>query len=30
VAREEMMAAHNRFNDFVERGIVPEELKQSE
>ena len=29
LAREEMMAAHNRLNDFVERGIVPEDLKRS-
>ena len=29
VTREEMMAAHTRLNDFVERGIVPEDLKRS-
>ena len=28
-ARDEMMNAHNRMNDFIERGIVPEDLKRS-
>jgi hypothetical protein len=27
-ARDEMMRAHKRLNDFVEHGIVPEDLKQ--
>ena|SRR5258706_2734232 len=27
IAREEMMNAHTRLNGFVERGIVPEDLK---
>jgi len=27
VARKEMMKAHTRLNEFVERGIVPEDLK---
>jgi hypothetical protein len=27
-ARTEMMKAHTRLNDFTERGIVPEDLKQ--
>ena len=27
-ARDEMMKAHRRFNDFLERGIVPEDLKR--
>ena len=27
-AREEMMKAHDRLNDCIERGIVPEDLKQ--
>jgi hypothetical protein len=27
-AREAMMKAHTRLNDYLERGIVPEELKQ--
>jgi hypothetical protein len=27
-ARREMMKAHTRLNEFVERGIVPEDLKQ--
>jgi len=26
-AREEMMQAHKRLNDFIERGIVPQDLK---
>jgi hypothetical protein len=30
LARSEMMIAHNRLNDFLERGIVPLELKRSE
>jgi len=29
LARNEMMTAHNRLNDFIERGIVPEDLKRS-
>jgi hypothetical protein len=29
VARTEMMKAHARLNDFIERGIVPEDLKRS-
>jgi hypothetical protein len=29
-ARKEMMAAHSRLNAFLERGIVPEDLKRSE
>jgi len=29
IARKEMSAAHNRLNDFLSRGIVPEDLKQS-
>lgn len=28
-ARDEMMKAHHRLNDFIDRGIVPEELKRS-
>jgi predicted urease superfamily metal-dependent hydrolase len=28
-ARNEMMKAHNRLNEFLERGIVPEDLKRS-
>ena len=28
-ARNEMMKAHHRLNDFIERGIVPEDLKQT-
>jgi hypothetical protein len=28
-ARKEMMTAHTRLNDFIERGIVPEDLKGS-
>jgi hypothetical protein len=27
-ARKEMMEAHTRLNDFIERGVVPEDLKQ--
>jgi len=27
-ARKEMMAAHSRLNDFISRGIVPDELKK--
>jgi len=27
-ARKEMMAAHSRLNDFLSRGIVPEDLKK--
>jgi hypothetical protein len=26
-ARREVLAAHRRLNDFLERGIVPEDLK---
>jgi hypothetical protein len=29
VARKEMLMAHTRLNDFVELGIVPEDLKRS-
>jgi len=29
IARKEMMKAHTRLNDFVERGILPEDLKRS-
>ena len=29
VARQEMMRAYSRFNDFLNRGIVPEDLKRS-
>lgn len=29
VARKEMMKAHTRLNDFVERGIVPDDLKRN-
>ena len=29
LARKEMMTAHKRLNDFMDRGIVPEELKRS-
>jgi hypothetical protein len=29
VARKEMMKAHKRLNDFIEDGIVPEDLKRS-
>ena len=28
-ARDEMIAAHNRLNAFLERGIVPKDLKRS-
>jgi hypothetical protein len=28
-ARMEMMKAHNRLNDFVNAGVVPEDLKKS-
>jgi len=28
-ARKEMMRAYSRFNDFLNRGIVPEDLKRS-
>jgi hypothetical protein len=28
-ARKDMMRAHNRLNDYVERGIVPEDLKRA-
>ena len=28
-ARDEMMKAHRRLNDYLERGIVPGDLKQS-
>jgi len=28
LARKEMMTAHKRLNDFIERGIVPEDLKR--
>jgi hypothetical protein len=28
-ARNEMMKAHHRLNDFIEQGIVPEDLKRS-
>jgi hypothetical protein len=28
-AREEMMKAHNRLDDFLKTGIVPEDLKRS-
>jgi hypothetical protein len=28
-ARGKMLRAHNRLNDFLERGIVPDDLKQS-
>ena len=28
LARKETMTAHNRLNDFIERGIVPEDLKR--
>jgi hypothetical protein len=27
-ARKEMMEAHARLNDFIERGVVPEDLKR--
>ena len=29
VARKEMGTAHNRLNDYLSRGIVPEDLKRS-
>jgi hypothetical protein len=29
VARKEMMTAHRRLNEFIKRGIVPEDLKRS-
>jgi hypothetical protein len=29
LARKEMMTAHKRLSDFVDRGIVPEDLKRS-
>ena len=29
VARKEMMNAHTRLNEFIEQGIVPEDLKRS-
>ena len=29
VARKEMATAHNRFNGYISRGIVPEDLKRS-
>jgi hypothetical protein len=29
-AREAMMKAHTRLNDYVERGIVPEDLKRGQ
>jgi hypothetical protein len=29
IARKEMATAHNRLNDFLSRGIVPGDLKQS-
>ena len=29
-ARKEMIAAHDRLNDFLERGIVPDDLKPDE
>ena len=28
-ARKEMMHAHNRLNDFLARGIVPDDMRQS-
>ena len=30
LARKEMMTAHKRLSDFVDRGIVPEDLKRLE
>jgi len=30
VARDEMMNAHKRLNDYIERGIVPDDLKRGE
>jgi len=29
IARKQMIAAHDRLHDFLERGIVPDDLKQS-
>jgi hypothetical protein len=29
VARSELMKAHNRLNDYLSRGIVPEDLKKN-
>lgn len=29
VARKEMITAHDRLNDFLERGIVPDDLKRA-
>lgn len=29
LARREMMRAHTRLNDFIERGVVPDDLKKS-
>ena len=29
IARKEMTTAHNRLNDYLNRGIVPEDLKRS-
>jgi len=29
LARKEMMTAHKRLNDFIERGIVPDDLERS-
>ena len=29
VARKDMMTAHKRLNDYIEHGIVPEDLKRS-
>ena len=29
IARKEMATAHNRLNDFLSRGIVPEDLRRS-
>jgi hypothetical protein len=29
-ARKELMMAHNRLNDYLGRGIIPEDLKQTE
>jgi hypothetical protein len=28
-ARQQMAAAHNRFSDYLNRGIVPDDLKKS-
>ena len=28
IARKEMATAHNRLNDYLSRGIVPDDLKQ--